>query len=333
MVHGHPVVDADHHFIINPESREITNAGLNKKMLIQMDHNSERFSFEIDKIIEGHDMSLCNNVEVHYVNTATASREKSLGVYEIADFAVSETDNTKLVGTWLVSSNATIHAGTLSFMISFMCVEEGDVVYRWNTQINNTITVSAGINNGEALSGILPDIIAEWREYIYGTNFAYETAVKYGYLGSEEDWVNSIESLVGLENYVSGDELTTVLSQYATSSELNDALAAYSSSSALTEILASYVKTGDMNSAINAIECVKYAPQALSDEQKAQARSNIGLDSVIRYGSDDPETYCSNNGITPTPGMVYFQHLTESTVKSGVLTIPYGVVSDNTLNV
>lgn len=331
MIHGHPVVDADHHFIIDSATREITNAGTGKKTLIQMDHNSERFSFEIDKVIEGHDMSLCNKVELHYVNTATSSRLQSLGVYEIADFAVSESDNTKLVGTWLISSNATIYAGTLSFMISFICIEEGEVVYRWNTHINNSITVSSGINNGEAITESLPDLIAVWREYIYNTNFAYETAVKYGYIGSEEDWVNSIESLVGLENYVSSDELLTVLSQYATSNEVDEALAAYASSSALTETLASYAKTSDVNSAINAIECVKYTPQILTDEQKAQARSNIGFDSVIRYGSDDPETYCTNNGITPTPGMVYFQHLTESTVKGSVLTIPYGVVSDGTL--
>lgn len=306
MVHGHPVVDADHHFIIDPETRLITNAGLNKKALIQMDHNSEQFSFEIDKTVEGHDMSLCNKVEVHYTNTATSSRQQSLGVYEITDFDVSESDPNKLVGTWLVSSNATMYAGTLSFMISFICTEGEEVVYRWNTQINNSITVSPGINNGEAITESLPDLIEVWREYVYGTNFAYDAAVKYGFEGSEEDWVNTIEAVIGLDDYVLYTELVSTLAPYITDSVLTETLAAYVTASALTSTLSSYAKTNDVNSAINAIQCVKYIAQTLTEDQKAQARTNIGL-GAIYYGSEDPETYCTNNNITPTAGTVYFQ--------------------------
>ena len=306
MVHGHPVVDADHHFIIDPETRQITNAGVNRKALIQMDHNSERFSFEIDKIIEGHDMSNCNKVEVHYTNTATSSRQQSLGVYEISDFDVSGSDPNKLVGTWLISNNATLYAGTLSFMISFICTEEEEVVYRWNTQINNSITISPGINNGEAITESLPDLIEVWREYVYGTNFAYDAAVKYGFEGSEEEWVSTIEAVIGLDDYLLYTELLTALEPYVTSGALTETLDSYVTSSALSTTLTPYAKTSDVNSSINAIQCVKYIAQTLTESQKAQARTNIGLGAVY-YGSDDPETYCTNNGITPTAGTVYFQ--------------------------
>jgi len=60
MAHIHPVYDTDSHFTINPITREIKNESSTKTRLIQYDHNSERFSFDMPKTVEGHDMTLCN---------------------------------------------------------------------------------------------------------------------------------------------------------------------------------------------------------------------------------------------------------------------------------
>ena len=35
---------------------------------MQYDHNSECFTFEIPKEIEGHNVTDCNVVEIHYIN-------------------------------------------------------------------------------------------------------------------------------------------------------------------------------------------------------------------------------------------------------------------------
>ena len=67
MSHIHSVYDGDTHFKIDPVTRQIENTS-GKVILMQNDHNSERFTFEIPRTIDGHDMSQCNAVEVHYIN-------------------------------------------------------------------------------------------------------------------------------------------------------------------------------------------------------------------------------------------------------------------------
>ena len=75
MAHIHSIYDCDTHFVIDPVTREIKNES-EKTVIVQNDHNSERFSFELPKTIEGHDMSLCNVVQVHYLNTDKNNKEK-----------------------------------------------------------------------------------------------------------------------------------------------------------------------------------------------------------------------------------------------------------------
>ena len=188
MVHGHPVIDTDHHFIIDPITRSVTNAELKKTTLIQLDHNSERFSFELDRYVEGHDMSLCNKIEVHYTNTNGSTRAQNPGVYEVDDFEIADSDESKVVFTWLISENATLHPGSLSFLILFACEEAGVVTYRWHTGINNSISVGPGMNNGEVITESFPDILAQWKSDLYSRDYSYEGAVKNGFEGTEEEW-------------------------------------------------------------------------------------------------------------------------------------------------
>lgn len=50
MGHIHDVYDADKHFIIDPVTRTITYSESDKLILIQNDHNSERYTFEMPKM-------------------------------------------------------------------------------------------------------------------------------------------------------------------------------------------------------------------------------------------------------------------------------------------
>ena len=74
MAHQHQVVDSDIRFAINPITRAITRVEAKKSSLVVGDHNSERFTFEIPKIVEGHDMTLCNVIRVHYLNTSSENK-------------------------------------------------------------------------------------------------------------------------------------------------------------------------------------------------------------------------------------------------------------------
>lgn len=172
----HDVYDSDTRFIINPITRAVKNESSKKTTLIQHDHNSERFSFEIDRYIEGHDMSLCNKVEINYINVDSANKEqKNEGLYPVEDLQISNENEEKVVFSWLISEQATMYAGLLSFTIMFRCMENGETKYRWSTAINKDISVSDGIDNGNVIAEEYADILAQWEKDLFN---AEDSAIK-----------------------------------------------------------------------------------------------------------------------------------------------------------
>ena len=164
MAHIHEVIDSDKCFTIDPITRAIVNdAGNKKTQLIQNDHNSERFAFQLPRYIEGHDMSLSNKVEVHYINLDQTSNERSVGVYEVNDLALSE-DNESVLLSWLISNNATKYVGVLSFAICFKCMSDDVIDYSWNTAINSSIQIAKGMYNSEIIIKDYIDVLEVWKE-------------------------------------------------------------------------------------------------------------------------------------------------------------------------
>lgn len=163
MAHKHSVYDSDLHFAINPITRTITNMSSQKTTLIQYDHNSERFTFELPRHVEGHDMSVCNVVEVHYLNIEAATKVKSEGVYAVTDLQLSPEDENVVICSWLISQNATRLVGSLNFLVRFACVTDDTVDYVWNTAIFTGIAVSSGIYNGDVIVEQHADILEQWK--------------------------------------------------------------------------------------------------------------------------------------------------------------------------
>ena len=161
----HSVYDSDTHFSINPVTRALKNESLAKTGVIQFDHNSERFTFEIPRHIEGHDMSECNIIQVHYNNIDAHTKEESRGVYEVTDMQISPDDEEVVILSWLISGNATKFVGSLNFLIRFSCTgDEGHLYYVWNTGMYTNISVSTGIYNGEAVVEDYADVLESWRK-------------------------------------------------------------------------------------------------------------------------------------------------------------------------
>lgn len=162
MSHIHSVVDTDKHFIINPVTRSVSNSSETKNILFQHDHNSERFTFELPKIIDGHDMTQCNSVQIHYVNIDAKTKSTYEGLYNVGDVIVPDDNPELIIFSWLVSRNATQYVGNLAFIIRFACVsEDGTLDYVWNTAINSNINIASGINNAEDIEIGYADILAE----------------------------------------------------------------------------------------------------------------------------------------------------------------------------
>lgn len=193
MAHLHSVYDNDKHFSIDPVTREIINES-GKFVLIQHDHNSERFTFEIPKEVDGHDMSLCNVVRVHYLNieldkanpealTEEAGSVETVvlddaiyiptgtvgtGIYESDDVQISPDSEDVVICSWLISRNATQYLGTLNFIVRFACVtDDGTEEYGWSTAIHEGIIISDGIYNSDIIVEEYADMLEKWRADVY----------------------------------------------------------------------------------------------------------------------------------------------------------------------
>ena len=163
MAHVHPILDDDRQFIIDPNSRSISYDG-EVITLVQGDHNSEVFSFEIPRIVEGHDMSLCDEIKIHYINTDRKKKNNSKDVYLVKDITVN--DDT-LVFDWIISGNATKYYGSLSFLIQFCCTEnDGSYSYIWHTDTFTGVTIASSYNNSETVAEDFSDILEEWRSQV-----------------------------------------------------------------------------------------------------------------------------------------------------------------------
>lgn len=176
-LHSHSVVDSDAHFVIDPKTRIITSKASYPIVLMQYDHESERYTIELPHYIDNHDMSLCNRVRVHFNNIDSETEVSYEDVAEL-DAPVVDTENEDIVTvTWLVPRHATQYAGNLSFLIQFMCVdEEGNVNYEWHSGIFNDIEIKSGRNYGEVAVINYSNVLEKWYQKLFGTTYGPATA-------------------------------------------------------------------------------------------------------------------------------------------------------------
>lgn len=188
MEHNHILADPDVLFEIDPETHEIVYPGEDDIILVKGDHNSERFTFEIPRTIESHDMSKCNKVQIHYINVGRTG-ETSPGVYDVpeSDLLVDPEDDKIVLCSWLISDIATRYEGSLSFVVRYACVVDGVTEYAWNTAVYNGVIVLTSINNSDAIVERYPDVLEKW----------YRDLITAG-----EDGINVVEQAVakGIED-------------------------------------------------------------------------------------------------------------------------------------
>ena len=190
MAHEHKIYDPDRRFKIDVDTRTVATTESNVPVLIQFDHDSEYITFEADRHVEGHDLSLCNKVEVHYINTTATGGLATKGVYEATDLRVDPDDSSKVIFTWVISRNATMYAGPLNFVVAFSCLDEGVLLYRWNTLVNSNLTISKGIDNSEAVTQTYADVLEMWKLTLFGIGDTEE----YRMLATSEAQQNAIEA-------------------------------------------------------------------------------------------------------------------------------------------
>lgn len=162
LSHIHDVYDSDNKFAIDGISRAIKNNSTSKTIVMQFDHNSEVFTFELPRYIEGHDMSECDRVEVHYLNIDSMTKQENEGIYLVNDLTINADDETKLTCSWIISQSATQLVGNLNFLLRFICLTDDVIDYVWNTSIYSSIYVSKGIYNSDIVAEQYIDTIRAW---------------------------------------------------------------------------------------------------------------------------------------------------------------------------
>lgn len=149
--HEHPVVDTDSYFMINPETRAIECASRYKNVLMQYDHNSQRYTFALPRYIDGHDMSLCTSVVVNYDNVEDQTEMVNSSFYDVNDLKIDPDNSDMILCSWLISRSATQLAGVLSFSIEYKCTDsDGNVTYEFGTDSYSDVVVKPRKKNAEA---------------------------------------------------------------------------------------------------------------------------------------------------------------------------------------
>lgn len=160
MAHNDKIRDTETHFLIDPLTRSISNASAANNTIVQYDHNSERFTFEIPRYVDGHDMFESTEVRIHYRNATSSNLGKTNGVYIPDDMALSEESEDTVTFSWLLSSATTQYIGFLYFSIQFVCLNGDTVEYAWNTGVYKDINIIESINNTDEVVAAESDVIA-----------------------------------------------------------------------------------------------------------------------------------------------------------------------------
>lgn len=179
MSHIHSVHDSNMHFKINPVTRVIEFQGKEKIRIMKGDHNSERLTFELPLVVDGHTMTTCNRITVHALNIDAVTEEtKAAPPYFVDDIQPSPDDENVALCSWLISRNCTQLVGPLYFRVTFECLsnlETGDVDYSWSTDIYKGLAVGDGIRCDDYDPEEYNDILAQWQRII--TEAAVSAAV------------------------------------------------------------------------------------------------------------------------------------------------------------
>lgn len=192
MANEHGTIrDTDPHFIIDTVTRKLRTEST-KITLVQGDHNSERFTFEVPQEIEGHKMELTDKVQIHYINIDQVRKKQSPGVYEADDVTIvpAEGENpAKVTFSWLIDHTATKYQGVLNFVVRFVCMEGASVTYSWSTAIHTGIAITDGINNGQIVIEEYIDILKEWERELKANQVVSLVQTRAGAVdGGENVW-------------------------------------------------------------------------------------------------------------------------------------------------
>lgn len=217
------LVDDDPYFTVDRNKRLISVPSTQDMFAVNFDENSEIITFKFPRYADGVDLS----TKEIYVNYERSDKTRNKALCTLTD-----TSDSYVIFTWVVSAYATQVEGTLNFNIEFRSVD-----YRWQTQPTSLLVYHSLLYTGEAIPDqpeLLDqylDMFAElnshppipgddgyWQIWSLDTHSyetsefplqagkdgksAYQYAVEGGYTGTEAEFTEKLaqEQLTGTKN-------------------------------------------------------------------------------------------------------------------------------------
>lgn len=189
--------ETEPHILISND-RVVTVPKELQRIAVQYDHDVETVTFDCPRYWDGLDMSELR-VYVNYMR-----RDRVVGCYLAQNVTVDTTDSAIMHFDWTISRNVSQVAGEIKFLV---CIKKGDSegneVNHWNSELNNQMYVSEGLEVGNEFFDDYPDIILQWEEDVQ--------RVKDELIEEAKPFVVTIVSL----NVSGGEEIYTADKTYA----------------------------------------------------------------------------------------------------------------------
>ena len=146
---------SEEHIIVGAD-RVITVPDSLKRIAVQFDHNIETVTFDCPRYWDGHDMSKMA-IYINYMR-----QDNARGSYAATNVTIDETDDKIMHFDWTISGNVTEVKGNISFLICIKKTDdEGLETNHWNSELNQEMTVSQGLECEESIFEQYPDLITQ----------------------------------------------------------------------------------------------------------------------------------------------------------------------------
>lgn len=159
--------------IIIGEDRFITVPEELKRVAVQFDHNIETVWFECPRYWDNHDLS---QMKI-YINYQLSN--KTLGSFIAENVTVDIADSKIIYFSWTISNYVTQVPGPISFLVCAKEVDDkGLETLHWNSELNQQLFVSQGLECEEPVYYQNPDILTKllvWMENVPDAKVSVDT--------------------------------------------------------------------------------------------------------------------------------------------------------------
>ena len=148
------------HIVIG-DDRFITVPNSLKRIAVQYDHDVETVTFDCPRYWDGLDMSTLS-IYINYMR-----KDRVTGCYKAMNVVVDEIDPNIMHFDWTISRNVSMVKGEIKFLVCIKKADsEGNEENHWNSELNEEMYVSEGLETGETILGPYPDIIMQWEDEV-----------------------------------------------------------------------------------------------------------------------------------------------------------------------